>query len=218
MIAGQSNAAGHGVLLQHYPYSGIVAGVYRVADQAWHNAIDPIASPGQGEGSVWPLVAQNWIDANATPVGFIPTAVGGTSILSWQPVTGANYVAMKAAIEAAGVPIKAILWWQGEYEASGGVVDQAYYHDKLATLAAGVWSDFDCPLVVAKLQYAAGYSDARTDVINAAIEQAYDDVAHVMPGPDLSVMRTDPDPNHLISDDKIHLAANLWWQAIAALP
>lgn len=187
--------------------------MYRTADSTWHNAIDPIGATGTG--SVWPLVALNYIDSRAAVVGFIPTAVDGTSILSWQPVTGANYVNMKSAIQAAGITPKAILYWQGEYEASGGVITQAQYHASLSTLAAGVWSDFGCPLIVAKLQYATGYSDARTDVINAAIVQAWGDVSHVVAGPDLSVLRTDsPDGAHLGSDDKIHLAANLWWQAM----
>lgn len=85
--------------------------------------IDTVSSDG-ASGSIFPLLASTIAADQDVPVAFIPTAKGGTSALAWQPGvdhfnTSTLYGQMANRISAAGGAVKAVLWFQGETDASG---------------------------------------------------------------------------------------------------
>lgn len=221
MIAGQSNAVGQGYTLNHYSFNGVVAALFKkspnlqVASDRWVDLKDPTgADDASALGSVWPLVATSHLSRTTPPpIAFIPTAVNSSAIASWQ-LGQANYNAMAASITRSATPIKAVLWWQGEQDASLSM-SQAQYHTYLAALAGQIATDFGVPLMVAKIQSCTGIAPADTARIVAAQAAAWSDIPNVIPGPDLSDMVTD-DAFHFRIDAKMQTAAARWWAAMVA--
>jgi hypothetical protein len=98
-----------------------------INDYNWRFAQDPLPSVpsnltyGQGTGgSPWPSLGERLVTQLGVPVGFISCGEGGTSVLQWQP-DGVLYPRIKAALLLVGINgARAILWHQGESDASNG--------------------------------------------------------------------------------------------------
>jgi hypothetical protein len=200
--------------LNGYLYAGVKAGYFTQPGNAWVNLRDPISSQVPAAGSVWPVVGQAFVTARGTPIGFVPAAVNGTLIAHWAPGT-ANYTAMVARALAAGPTLKAVLWWQGEFDALFST-SQVTYHAALSTMAAQIAIDLGVPLVACKIQWSGALATkANTNVINAAIAQAWADVPNVRQGPDLSDLVAE-DGYHLVNDATVQEAGARWWAALVA--
>lgn len=80
-----------------------------------------------GLGSYFGALATK-IMAGGVPVAFVACALGSTGISAWGVSTSTNslYGAMLARANEIGAH-KAVLWWQGEYEAGAGGYTQAQY-------------------------------------------------------------------------------------------
>jgi hypothetical protein len=129
LIAGQSNAAGYGEgdgqdspchSVQTFTLGG-----------TWRQALHPLAD---STNSLWPGLVQDhntghspwiafgeeWVRKTGRPVGFIPMAVGGTSLDFWSE-GGEGFSRMPEVVQAAGAfgKLKGILWAQGESDAKG---------------------------------------------------------------------------------------------------
>lgn len=226
VIAGQSNASGRGWNNQVVTASGalMLANDYRwklLSDPVDANVspVDSVNSDAAAGGSVWPLLAQHFIDSEGVPIAFIPTARGGTSITAWQP--GADhqdrttlYGAMVYRALQVQNGVKGVLWWQGEQDAFDSM-DQATYSGYLVALADAIATDLDAPLIAAKLQDSIETTESQEAEINNAIGANWG-VGNVKAGPDLSDIVTD-DSAHLQSDAKLQLAADRWWEALNVL-
>lgn len=200
--AGQSNMAGRGTSAQSFSPPELDATVWN--GSAWVALTD--SAYGANLGSFVPLLAT----ALAQSVGFIPGAVGGTSITTWLPGQS-NYENLKTEITQTGLPCDVWLWWQGETDEQAAM-SQATYNAHLDTLANGVFSDFGCQLMPCKLQnYGAG---ATWTAINAAIATAWGDNANVATGPDFSDLSTaapqGDDSFHLVSTAVLQTVATRW--------
>lgn len=227
-VAGQSNASGRGSTLNAYigtPHAGLLRNDYK-----WSQLLDPTddmtnqvdtvsVEPNNNEaGSVWPLIASNYLENQSIPIAFIPCAAGGSSITAWQP--GANhqnrstlYGSMVYRVLQTG-GCRAVLWWQGEADTS---MSGAAYNTYLDTIADAIATDIGCKLMPCKFQTSPAYPQANQDIINAAIGTAWSDNANVLTGPDLTILTADNDDGfnvHLISDANVQAAASLWWTAI----
>lgn len=222
-VAGQSNPSGRGTNKQRYSHPSLRGSLF-ANGYAFQDLQDPTDWGGQTDtisadagnnpsGSVWPLLATHIMTDQSVPVGFVPCALGGSSITAWQP--GADHQnratlygsMVYRCLQVGGV--KAVLWWQGETDAGNGM-SQATYNAYLDTLANAVMADLGVPLVACQLQNCSG---ANVATINAAIQEAWNDNANVVAGPDLSDIATD-DNYHLMSDAKLALAASRWWTAL----
>ena len=152
LLVGQSNMAGRGKVeaQDQAPHPRVL--VFNKQGE-WAPAIDPLHfdKPGAGVGigkTFGSLLAES--DPSVT-VGLIPCAVGGSPIDSWKP--GALDKATnthpwddcmkRAHVALQAGTLKAILWHQGESDASPGKA--ATYETKLHELIARFRKDLNAP-------------------------------------------------------------------------
>lgn len=225
VIAGQSNGMGYG--LNNQTNSGTWAGGFG-KDYNWHKLVDPSDmstgaldavsnNTGAQGGSVWPLVAGRFSTNNlGFPIAFVPCAASASSITLWQPSGGFTnrsslYGSMTWRSKYAAGGAKAVLWWQGEYEAKYGAATQ--YHD-YTNFSSSVFSDQGIKVMPCKLESLDGtYPNLST--VNANYGTAWSDDPNTITGPDLSGITPSEIP-HLRSDSNLAAAAELWWNAIKA--
>jgi len=130
VVAGQSNAAGYG--------NGSIpdrTGLVSVMSAAggWVLADTPQGLPeGMASGSPWPILGGLLSTFEHVPIGFINVAVGGTSTVQWLP-NGSLYPALKAALAGRGV--RAVLWHQGESDASAELSTEQTYENMGAIIS-----------------------------------------------------------------------------------
>lgn len=127
VLGGQSNMVGRAPLTDPAPPDPRVRNF--TAEDVWTVARDPIheAIPRDGRtigiGLGFPF-AKEMVRRTGVPVGLIPCAVGGTSLAEWSPeLRGGQfrrslYGNCLARIKLAGGAVKAVLWYQGEADAS----------------------------------------------------------------------------------------------------
>lgn len=227
IIAGQSNASGYGT--NNQVYSSVQPGRLFGNDYIWKALTDPTDSfdfqvdavskdnsLSGARGSIWPLVATALANLLSVPVGMVPTALGGTSILQWQP--GASHVDRTTlygsmVYRSTISPPRAVLWWQGETDAINGT-PQATYNTRLDTIADTIQSDLGVKIMPCKLQI-CNVVPVFEAAINAAIAQAWVDNVNVLTGPDLSDI-TAEDDFHILSDALLLTVANRWVAALQA--
>lgn len=168
-------------------------------------------------GSVWPIVGEEHIALHQRPVGFVTTAVGGTTMAQWLPGT-ANYNAMLArvALAIAGTTntIKGVALWNGESDCLAGT-SQASYHADLATFCAGVASDLGVPVLVFKVHNVTACTAPHLAAIQAAQVASWSDITNARQGPDLSDLVAN-DTLHLTTDPNVREAAARTSAAIEA--
>jgi len=225
VIAGQSNAVGQSPLYQTWTHPTLKAGLFG-NDYQWHiltdptdintNQVDAVSNDGDGnsKGSIWPIIADSIMANYGIPVGLIPCAAGGTRIEEWIPYADHFNRATKygsMATRADSVGAKAVLWWQGEYEAVLG--DRAAYNPRLDSLANSANRDFGCKVMPVLLQDLTDIATVYEDSIRTAVTQAWTDNPNVLVGPDFSDIQTD-DTRHILTQAKIDSCANRFWRKI----
>ena len=229
VIFGQSNAAGQCSAcltpFAEFPVSeSLHAGLFR-NNYAWREAFDPVddlpftdnsTNPGNGggSGSVWPLVASEFMGNLDVPIGYVINATGGTAIAAFLPGTDhfdrtTLYGSMTYRARLCG-GVKAVLWWQGESDGGG---TQAAYDASFTTLAAAIVADLGVKIMPCILQAGTHFA-----TVNAAIIHQIATNPNVLAGPDLrSLVGDGTTPNnglHLVSPGSISDAASRWWQAM----
>lgn len=227
VIAGQSNAVGHGWSNQPVSHPTWRAGMFG-NDYRWKPLADPLDSPaGQIDrvsedsdagGSVWPLVATKLMADQNVPVAFIPTARNGTWIGQWQrePNYPANpetlYGSMISRAMGAG-KVRAVLFWQGESDAKNGM-GKAQYRQLLDQFASDVRRDIGAPVVVAQI----GEGDmpaGNLDPVRLAQRESWD-AGTTVAGPSLYDVHPKDDGVHFRSDPELAIAAHRWFHAVRA--
>ncbi|MDO4573620.1 MAG: sialate O-acetylesterase [Planctomycetia bacterium] len=205
ITAGQSNAANYGGAAQ-YSRSGNVY-EYDVNTGKWSLSVDPQSGATGTGGSTWPVMGDNLSEMlGGVPVGVISTAVGGSSILSWDPDGGGNYARLKAAIEAMDGRVAAILWHQGETDSAGNnsSVTPEQYQEALVELITATQgltstlSDSEVAWMVALVSYFNGMTD---EELRAAQRGAVANTENTYLGPDSDALSS---LLYRISDTNVH--------------
>jgi hypothetical protein len=225
VVAGQSNAVGFGWEGQVYERPEAAPDLKASMlspDLRWSELEDPV---GGGGGSVWPLVATEVLADQGVPVAFVATAVGGTSIMQWQPGLWKYYGSMSDRINALGGPgsVRAVLFWQGETDAVNGM-SRVEYRSRLEQFADSVWADFGVEVVAAQIGE-VGVAGDLIDPIRQAQQEVWDAGGRVLRGPVLyDVDLSDDafkgkvgDGTHFFSTADIRVAADRWWAALDTL-
>ena len=164
ITCGQSNSANHG----RGATAPLDERVCAWGPEGWQLAGDPQPIATGTEGSPWPSFGDAYAGVTDAPVGMISVGVGNTSVGEWLP-GGDLYPRIADALAFVGPSgCKAILWHQGESDASGATTAQQYA-DRLATLIAQsrLDADFDVPWGVAIAAYGPNTPQQRIDEINA---------------------------------------------------
>lgn len=225
--AGQSNMVGLSPNLQSYSHPSLKAWLFG-NDEQWKelsdpwddaaNSVDSINIDNNAGGSFIPLLATLMLENLGLEVGFVPSAKSGTSILSWLPNPAnhadrsSRYGSLIHRVNWTGARV--VLWWQGENDAFDGM-SQAEYNNHLDTIANALFADAGVKLMPFKLQNSAGIPPEQTAVINAAIEEAWNDNPNIIGGVDLSDIDTDDD-YHLFSLEKLTETARRVFTALQA--
>ena len=230
VIAGQSNAMGPGPSNQTNAWglSHLFTKVYTwgphgdPTDSSQLGATDAVALnnlSGAG-GSMWPLLAGHFAtNGLGLPIAFVPCAKDGSSSAQWLPNGGPTnrsslYGSMVWRAKYAVGGVKAVLWWQGEYEAVSFAY-QWYYYSNFTRFSSNVMADMGVKVMPCKLQHCTGILDADQNSVNAAIAQAWAEDSNTLRGPDLTGLTSD-DTVHLKSDANLSAAGALWWEALKA--
>lgn len=214
VIAGQSNAAGHGDGFIG-DRSGLVS--VRTADGGWKLAQDPEQMPaGMAAGSPWPILGELLACAENAPVGFINVAVGGTSTDQWRPDAPDNalYRGLKEALS--GRRVRAVLWHQGESDQVSGFAMERTF-ENMSRLIAQSRRDagYEVPWYVALASYTSGASPESLAPTREAQKMVHKH-GLALPGPD-----TDTYVPHSMRYDGTHFSAVglvvhavLWFRAL----
>lgn len=229
VIAGQSNASGRIIRPQSYNHPTLQSGLFG-NDYRWKknadftdsqvNQRDRVSAGDYGTGSIWPLLATLFLNDQSVPIGFIPCAKGGSSIIQWIPdhplATDSLYGSCINRVGFTGGKIKAVIWIQGESDA-GGFMSSILYRDYLNQIADSFQNDIGAPLVVNQLHVMTSPAiplDAQLQ-IRRGIFEADAMNANIITGADLSVIRADDSKGqHFTSVQSAQLAAELIWNAL----
>lgn len=228
VIAGQSNASGKGTNNQAYSHATLKATLFG-NDDVWKNLVDPVDSnsgqidsvssdTGAG-GSVWPLLATYILADQSVPVAFVPAPKGGTSITQWDQglLTSTLYGSMYRRINAITGGIKAVLYFQGETDASNSM-STATYLSYLNALANNINSDFEVETVVGMIGNAS-YTATQLDNIRLAQIAGWNENSNIVPGPnvvDVNLADESGDNLHFKSNADLAVFAARWWAALKA--
>lgn len=232
-IAGQSNASGRGTNNQSYSHPTLSAYFYG-NDYVYKNLTDPVDSAtnqvdavsadAEAAGSCWPLLATAIMAASGASVAFVPCAAGSTAIADWQPSADhedratlyGSMIHRLRGLQYSG-NLKAVLWWQGERDATLGTAE-ATYNAALDILANSLYVDTGLRLIVCKIEDLSGYEEGYdAGAVNSAIATAWADNANVLQGPDFSDITPSVDGVHFKTDAELQEAADRWWTALEAL-
>ena len=233
VVAGQSNFSGRGFQNQLYtsPASGVKATLFG-NDNNWKNLTDPFdSSTGQVDsvstdtiagGSLIPLLATRILADQNVPVAFIPTAKGGSSSAQWQPNSTNHTLAttlfgsMERRINAAGGKVRAVLWFQGETDATN-CVSPSVYTANTNTIIDTIAADYPgLKTVVGQIGH-ANYTVSCHDAIRLAQTTIPLNNSYALPGPityDINLSDESGDTLHFKSAGDLNVFASRWWNAI----
>lgn len=213
IVAGQSNAVGHGNNYQIYTDTlGLRGSIFTFA--GWQELEDPTGirpDDTNAGGSIWPLLAGKILE-RGVPVAFVPTAKNSTAISQWQPGQFL-YEDMRSRIAQLPTPYaRAVLWQQGENDANIGV-SANYYAAKLETIADSLYAEFGIPLYAA---YLSNYVyTPKSAVINQGIAKAIHERSYIYLGADLHAMSPNLPNVHYLTDAKLQKEADKWYAALS---
>lgn len=241
VVAGQSNACGRAPTMQRWSSRWFSAGMF-ANDGRWKVLRDPFDDPtGQRDevsrdrpvraaGSVWPLLATRIMAGAKVPVAFIPVPYSGSSLADWQcredwpddPET--LYGNMLRRVARSGGSVRAVLFWQGEWDAGSGAVPGLVYETLLRGLATAVQRDLGTRLVVCQIGEIRWRQDTpppapALDGIRMAQRESWTWTDTVAPGPplyDILLHTATEDRVHYRTPGQLDLVARRWWCAIDA--
>jgi hypothetical protein len=183
----------------------------------------PGVQDGSWGGSPWPLLGDMLQRALDMPVAIASTGFGGSSVADWQPdaepvsahVPHSLYPALRQRVASLG-GVRAILWHQGESDASLGR-DSASYHQLFRALQVGLERDTgrDLTWVVARASFLPRLDAASMAPIRRAQERLWRE-GHALRGPSTDELQgalRGPDHTHL-SGRGLRVHAELWFAAL----
>ena len=185
VVLGQSNAASHGQPDAASPPTWIFhAGACGLRG-------DPLPGTTGRGASIWPWLAQR-LEAQVPqgpPVVLAPIAVGGTRIGHWTSPGPLNALLQSslAQVAASGLPVRAVVWQQGEADMLAGTSVEDYQAG-LRTLGRMIAArGIDAPLYIARSTYCR---QAGTGAIRRGVERYLDaqDSLRVRAGPDTDLL------------------------------
>ena len=224
VCAGQSNMVGMASSAETYSHATLIACLFG-NDYVWQELADPYdtitgqvdtvsreaAMPG---GSFVVAMASSYLASQGCPIAFVPCALGGSAMESWQP--GANHqdratLYGSMIYRALQTGARCVLWWQGEEDAVRAT-SEALYCAWLDSLADAIYADLGVPLMPCKIELLQHDPWVFSTVnVNNGIGTAWADNSNVLAGPDFSTI--DWGTAHY-DNAQVPMIAGAWWTAI----
>lgn len=180
ITAGQSNSANSG----NPPMTPSDPRVTAYGPDGWRPAADPQPIATGVGGTPWPVLGDLLAERLDVPIGFISVGWGGTRVDQWLP--GFNlYPRLRdalAVVQPNGA--RAVLWHQGESDASAGTA-AATYAERLSLVVdrSRVDAGYDLPWGVALVSYLPNGNADQMEAIVAGQQAVIDGDALVFEGP-----------------------------------
>ena len=197
-----------------------------------------------GRGSAWPTFAELWMQ-RGHQAWFVGTALGGQCLVgtltpvqpAWDPDAldcsqltpiqmgqpspslqspGELYCRMIQAVHTSGIQdLRAVLWLQGECDATAGVSYTAY-KAALEHLADRIWADLGVPMIAAPISRHTLTTDScpMYPQINAIAQATIDAAAEhprIYPGPNSDALPLESDCIHI---HDVQTLGQRWVQAV----
>lgn len=164
ITAGQSNSANSGQVLLKADYDPIVA----YGPKGWQHADDPQPIANGTGGTCWPAMGNYIYRKTMIPIGFISVGVGGSSMSSWIPKIGKNYIRLRKALKVVGINgARAILWHQGESDSLAKTSTENYLRMIKQTIQESrIDAGWQIPWIIAQ---AAFHTQSNPDAIERII-------------------------------------------------
>jgi hypothetical protein len=223
VVAGQSNSTNCG----EAPMPGGNDKVSAFDGRRWHLATDPMPGVQDGTtgGSPWPVLGDLLQRSLDLPVAIASAGHAGSSVRDWQPdrpqvsrhIDQPLYPAFRDRVMALG-SVRAVLWHQGEADASRSLDGEAYYRN-FRRLQQGLERDVGRPLtwVVARATFVRGVPPEQMEPIRRAQERIWRE-GLALQGPSTDELR-----GNLRGKDRTHFSrrglrvhAELWHAALWA--
>ncbi|TVT97052.1 hypothetical protein EJB05_57719 [Eragrostis curvula] len=179
LLAGQSNMAGRGVAPSPLPppFRPHPRVLRLAASRRWVTAAPPLHADidthkACGLGPAMPFAHRLLLDAASSDLvlGLVPSAVGGTRIWMWdrgQPLYEAAVARARAAVDAGGGTLGAVLWFQGESDTIE-LADATAYGGRMERLVNDFRADLGVPnLLFIQVGLASGEGNY-TDIVREA--------------------------------------------------
>ena len=163
-------------------------------------------------------------------MAFIPVPYSGSSIADWQcneawpddPRT--LYGNMLRRVTKAGGGVRAVLLWQGEWDAGSGQVDGAAYEERLRAVAEATQRDLGVRLVICQIgeirwRQSTPPAAPFLDGIRAAQLRSWEWSDVAAPGPalyDILIHTASEDRVHYRTPEQLAVVSNRWWCAVAS--
>jgi hypothetical protein len=225
VISGQSNAEGRANNAQSLSSSNqYLATVYR-EDDVWKLANDPIDT-NTDIGSPFPFVANYIVQNQSTPVAFITTASGATSLLVWRKGANDRYENMISQVREATngtMRVKSMLFHQGESDAlpNSPTVNGSYdyYKENLTKFASDFLSDTEVAttIIVAQIGELTTSTRDSLDNIRRAQRDLWYENENISAGPTTYDLGPLFDGVHFKTANEIRNLANRWWASIGVV-
>ncbi len=218
VIAGQSNAVGRGEIAQILNSSNQFMASAFMQNSTWKLANDPIESSGT-KNSAWPLVANYIVQNQSIPIAFLQTAVGATSIISWQKGQS-KYDEMIGNMTVAtngSMKVKTMLWFQGYSdvtECCSTYGNYLHYKSNLTRLADDFINDTQIAITIIAGQTNRAGDVSLVDNIRRAQQDAWYEVNNVSRGPVTYDITMSDAATHFWTNKENQAYAKRWWAAI----
>jgi hypothetical protein len=192
-----------------------------VFDGGLYRAVSgPMLGPNGTQHSVLPQMADLLISGeHAERVVNVPVAVGGTFASDWAPGGVMHHRAKAACLRtlALGLVPDAVLWHQGESDASSSTTEASYAASLEALKDALRGYGVDCPIIVAKATWGGGEYPPNYLAVRAAQANVIDDV-DFFAGPDTDTLGNSyrADGTHFNASGATSVAT-MWRDAILAV-
>lgn len=167
VIAGQSNAEGHG---RSPVDDGPVLGVHAYAARGhWALATHPLGDSTQTvfppnrlssnvSHSPWLAFGKRLQAELGHPIGLLPASLGGSPLQAWHRKTGGHLFAnMLAYVKGAGGAVRGMVWYQGESDT--GPAPRRTYRRRFREFVRDVRGALDCrglPVITVQLNHYIG--------------------------------------------------------------
>ena len=206
------------------------------------------ANADAARGSAWPTFADEWMRVRGRELRFVAAGLGGSCLTgapnaiqpAWDPdamdcstltpvplgasvpslsTPGELYCRMLESVSLAQVgEIRAVLWMQGECDATASVPYDVY-RAALERFADAVWRDLGAPLIVAPISRHTWDGDTclahpKIDAIAAATVDAASANAHILLGPNSDDLELEPDCTHI---HDVVTFGERWFDAVSAV-
>ncbi len=122
---GQSNFVGVATNAQSYTATAGMFHKYTVTNDLWEEGNDPFLT-ATNLGSLFPLLANHFVNNKSVPVGFVGVAAGSTNLSQWQAGQTLNTRMLDYLTGSGGNSVEVIASWIGESDASQGTLEATF--------------------------------------------------------------------------------------------